>query len=50
MAEHRVPVVVEIVLQRVTNVSMGTELDAITEFEELANRGEHAQTGIALLD
>ncbi|WP_432254006.1 glyoxylate carboligase [Streptomyces sp. HNM1019] len=36
MAEHRVPVVVEVILERVTNVSMGTELDNITEFEELA--------------
>jgi tartronate-semialdehyde synthase len=50
MAEHRVPVVVEIVLERVTNISMGTELDSVTEFEELATRGEHAPTAIALLD
>jgi tartronate-semialdehyde synthase len=50
MAEHRVPVVVEIVLERVTNISMGTELDNITEFEELAVRGEDAPTAIALLD
>lgn len=33
MAEYRVPVVVEVILERVTNVSMGTELDNITEFE-----------------
>lgn len=50
MAEHRVPVMVEIVLERVTNISMGTELDSVTEFEELATRGEHAPTAIALLD
>jgi tartronate-semialdehyde synthase len=50
MAEHRVPVVVEIVLERVTNISMGTELDNVTEFEELAVRGEDAPTAIALLD
>ncbi|MGW1994887.1 glyoxylate carboligase [Embleya sp. NPDC001921] len=37
MAEHRVPVVVEIVLERVTNVAMGSELHAITEFEELTD-------------
>ncbi|RKN04953.1 glyoxylate carboligase [Streptomyces radicis] len=36
MAEFRVPVVVEIILERITNVSMGTEIDRITEFEELA--------------
>ncbi|MCU1663662.1 MAG: gcl [Pseudonocardia sp.] len=36
MAEHRVPVVVEIILERLTNIAMGTELDNVTEFEELA--------------
>jgi tartronate-semialdehyde synthase len=35
MAEHQVPVVIEFILERVTNVSMGTEIDAITEFEEV---------------
>ncbi|MEN3265827.1 glyoxylate carboligase [Pseudonocardia sp.] len=37
MAEHRVPVVVEIILERITNIAMGTELDNVTEFEELAD-------------
>jgi len=50
MAEFRVPVVVEVILERVTNVSMGTELDNITEFEELATAGEHAPTAVSLLD
>lgn len=36
MIEFRVPVVVEVILERVTNVSMGTELDAVTEFEPVA--------------
>jgi tartronate-semialdehyde synthase len=35
--EFRVPVVVEIILERVTNISMGTEIDAITEFEEIVD-------------
>ena len=35
MAEHQVPVVIEFILERVTNVSMGAEIDAITEFEEI---------------
>ncbi len=35
MAEHRVPVVVEFILERVTNISMGTEIDNIVEFEEV---------------
>ncbi len=47
MAEHRVPVVVEIILERVTNVSMGTELDALTEFEELAVTRADAPTAVA---
>ncbi len=34
MAEHRVPVVVEFILERVTNIAMGTEIDNINEFEE----------------
>jgi tartronate-semialdehyde synthase len=50
MAEHKVPVVVEFILERVTNISMGTEIDAVVEFEELAERNEDAPTAIALLD
>jgi tartronate-semialdehyde synthase len=30
---HSVPVVVEVILERATNIAMGTEIDAITEFE-----------------
>jgi tartronate-semialdehyde synthase len=30
-------VVVEVVLERVTNIAMGTELNNVTEFEELAD-------------
>ncbi len=50
IVEHQVPVVVEVILERITNVSMGTEIDGVVEFEELADRGEHAPTAIALLD
>ena len=46
----RVPVLVEVLLERVTNISMGTELDNVVEFEELATLDEHAPTAIALLD
>ena len=35
MQEHRVPVVVEFILERVTNISMGTDIHAVTEFEEI---------------
>jgi tartronate-semialdehyde synthase len=44
MQEFQVPVVVEAILERVTNVSMGTELDNVTEFEELAMTGADAPT------
>jgi tartronate-semialdehyde synthase len=35
MNEYQVPVVLEFILERVTNVSMGTEIDAVNEFEEI---------------
>jgi tartronate-semialdehyde synthase len=44
MEEFQVPVIVEAILERVTNVSMGTELDDVTEFEELALTGDDAPT------
>jgi tartronate-semialdehyde synthase len=50
MAQHRVPVVVEVILERVTNISMGTEIDGIVEFEELAATRELAPTAISALD
>ena len=50
IAEFRVPVVVEVILERVTNISMGTELDNVVEFEELAVSPDQAPTAIALLD
>ena len=49
-AEYRVPVLVEVILERVTNVSMGVEIDGVVEFEELAERGEHAPTALVPLD
>jgi tartronate-semialdehyde synthase len=48
--EHRVPVIVEVILERVTNISMGTELDNVAEFEELAELPEHAPTALMMLD
>ena len=35
MAEHQVPVVMEFILERVTNISMGTEVDSVNEFEDI---------------
>ncbi|UTW11072.1 glyoxylate carboligase [Marinobacterium rhizophilum] len=50
MHKHRVPVVVEIMLERVTNIAMGTEINAVNEFEDLAERGLDAPTAISMLD
>lgn len=38
--EHKVPVVVEIILERITNIAMGTELDNVNEFEPLSENEE----------
>jgi len=48
-AEHKVPVVVEIFLERITNIAMGTDIDDITEFDDLADTIEDAQTALAEL-
>ncbi len=50
MAEHQVPVVIEVILERVTNIAMGTEIDAINEFEPLAAGRADAPTAVGLLD
>ncbi len=50
MAQHGVPVVIEIILERVTNIAMGTEIDSVVEFEELARDRDDAPTAVALLD
>ncbi|GAB3535664.1 glyoxylate carboligase [Arthrobacter tecti] len=50
MLEYRVPVVVEVILERVTNISMGAAgIDAINEFEDLAESAADAPTAISLL-
>lgn len=46
MRQYRVPVVVEIILERVTNIAMGTEINAINEFEELAESAADAPTSV----
>src|SRR5437764_835323 len=50
MTQYGVPVIVEIILERVTNIAMGTEIDNVVEFEELAKGKEDAPTAVALLD
>ena len=50
MAEFMVPVVIEVMLERVTHISISTEIDAINEFEELAASLADAPTAIGRLD
>ena len=50
MVEFQVPVVVEVILERVTNIAMGTELDNVTEFEELADGSDYDPGTLTLLD
>lgn len=46
-AEHRVPVVVEAILERITNISMAAaEIDKVNEWEEIATEPGHAPTAI----
>ncbi|HEX7685236.1 MAG TPA: glyoxylate carboligase [Trinickia sp.] len=49
-AEFNVPVVVEVILERVTNIAMGAEIDAVNEFEPLADSRADAPTAVSLLD
>jgi tartronate-semialdehyde synthase len=46
--EHRVPVVVEIILEKVTNIAMGTEIDKVNEFEEIDCRHPEGLKGLEL--
>ncbi len=49
--QYRVPVLVEVILERITNISMGSAgLDAVNEFEDLAVSGLDAPTAIAVMD
>ncbi|ALE05790.1 glyoxylate carboligase [Arthrobacter sp. ERGS1:01] len=49
MEEFKVPVVVEAILEKVTNISMGTELDNVTEIEDIAQYATDAPTAILSL-
>jgi tartronate-semialdehyde synthase len=42
--ENRLPVVVEVITERATNIAMGPEIDQITEFEEIVDgrQNDHA--------
>src|ERR1700712_2022440 len=47
--EHKVPVVVEVFLEKITNIAMGTEIDNVVEFNDLAESLADAPTAAALL-
>lgn len=47
-ATYRVPVVVECILERVTNIAMGTEIDKVNEFEDIDCRHPDGPKGLEL--
>ena len=47
-AEYRVPVVVEIILEKVTNIAMGTEINNVNEFEDIDCRHPDGLKGLEL--
>ena len=47
-AEYRVPVVVEIILEKVTNIAMGTEINNVNEFEDIDCRHPEGLKGLEL--
>ena len=46
--QHRVPVVVEVILEKVTNISMGTEINQINEFEAIDCKHPEGLQGLEL--
>ena len=46
--EYSVPVVVEVMLEKVTNIAMGVEIDSITEFEDIDCRHPEGLKGLEL--
>jgi len=45
--EFRLPVVVEVILEKVTNIAMGTEIDKVNEFEDIDCRHPEGREGLA---
>jgi tartronate-semialdehyde synthase len=46
--EFRLPVVVEVILEKVTNIAMGTEIDKVNEFEDIDCRHPEGREGLAM--
>lgn len=49
MAQFPVPVGIEIMLERVTNIAMGTEINNVVQFEELVASRADAPTAVATM-
>lgn len=49
LKEFQVPVVIEIILERITNISMGAEINQITEFEAMASTFDDCPMSIAAI-
>ena len=46
--QYSVPVVVEVILEKVTNIAMGTEIDKVNEFESIDCRHPEGTQGLEL--
>jgi tartronate-semialdehyde synthase len=46
--KFRLPVVVEVILEKVTNIAMGTEIDKVNEFEDIDCRHPEGREGLAM--
>ena len=46
--QYRVPVVVEVILEKVTNIAMGVEIDRINEFEAIDCRHPEGRQGLEM--
>ncbi len=46
--QYRVPVVLEVILEKVTNIAMGTEIDKINEFEDIDCRHPEGRQGLEM--
>ena len=46
--KYSVPVVVEVILEKVTNIAMGTEIDKVNEFEDIDCRHPEGRQGLEM--
>jgi tartronate-semialdehyde synthase len=46
--KYSVPVVLEVILEKVTNIAMGTEIDKVNEFEDIDCRHPEGRQGLEM--